>query len=1241
MRSKLVRGLAVLTTAALAIAGCGDGPICQEEVLVLIASPQGAVLTDSNATMAGVQTDVVVRSTLRRGQPITLTVTDVGGTQTDDAAATTDENGDAIFEDVTIPPGGATLLAAGVDNECGHAESEVHVDLAGGGGCTLDFVTPPVANAFYAPLDVFTRVEDSDAATAGYQGDVKVTTTPGHAVKLYVTGGGMLETEIGAGTADDQGEVTLAVSLPEGVANLRAACSGAGGLGDAGSGVVSVFVDTVAPRCELAGPLPGTSITPVLDADGDLTNGIQLTLTGHTDDRDTEGEVTSFVITAPGGGTTTLVGGAVSTSGDSSAAADLDPATTPANYSIQFSVRDHAGNPCATTEPYRVVYDGCPIVVSAPLAPVTVDADGDSTNGAQIDIVLAVDAACAGRALTSDCGDNAAGGTVGAGGGATLHATVCATSPCESSQMCTIHVTSPDGIETTAGVDLTFDNVPPNVSVSVASPGGVACGGVVTPEQDIDPIAAGIQARMRVNSPTAADRRLRQVAGAVNQVFDANAPGGEVVVTLENGVNAFTGTAGDALGNVATSAACNVSLADIVVTYTGAAADGTVGATDGVVAGGNLSFNLTGTVSIAGATVSVTVDGGPPLAAVVNGTAWSLPLTLASRPAPYAIIATATAGPRTGRANLSLVVDLSAPPVINGLVGIADTRQSIKLSFAAPSDGGAPAAAYRIRYATVQLTEANFDTTGTAFTGPAPGAPGAAENIRVRPLRAGTAYWVGIAAVDAGGNRSPVSVVGPLTPRFDQTNAYASPNTAGNAGFGYAMVRGRFNDDAFEDVAVAAPFVTANGIASAGEVYVYLGSPVGLATVPATTIRGTTAGAQLGTSLARVKWTAGNRDDLAIGEPFGAGGDGVIYVFSGGAAFPTGTVNAGTAPRRIGVNAAVNWFHGSALGWQLASGDHDGDGTEDLFASAVFGMGGASGAAVVFYGGTIPLGQVFISDTSAAGSGSAVIRMYEDPDATGSFFGFYLHALGRTGGPGDTTDDLAVAYAEDGLPNATVVVYRGLGRPAAAGVTRAAFAAGRDVRIREVTVDTITEWGSTMGSIADQNGDGARDILIGDYRFQADNGIAYIIDGDTIGTNGTADTTAPGVALTAIAGPAGAQPAQFGMAILNDAASGAPDVDGDGIEDLVIAGRAAGSTQAVLDVWFGPIGAGVQNPPAPNYVITGPASFQSAIPGNGGSPITAIWAGDVNADGLGDICWADWTSASLDGGLQVLWDDGN
>ncbi len=1243
MRLPLVRGpLAVLTACSLALfaAGCGDGPICQSEALLFIQQPSGVVLVDSNLAMPGVQTDIIVRSTFAKGIPVTLVVTDAGGVEIADAIVETEDDGDVVFADVTIPAGGATLRVSGEGGECGRDDDEVHVDLAGGAGCGLAFTTPPVENAFYAPLDVFTRVEDSNPGSAGYQGDVEITTTPGHQVTLFVTGGGQPEAEVGAGTADAEGNLTLAVSLPEGVANVRAECSGAAGLGDASSGVQSVYVDTVAPTCAVAAPVPGTSITPVLDADDDLSNGIQLTLTGHTDDRDAEGETTTFVITAPGGGATTLVGSDITAGGDSSAAAVFNPATTPAQYMVGFTVRDRAGNVCATVEPYRVVYDGCPIIVTAPLAPVATDADGNPANGAQVAIILDVDDACVGQMVTSDCGSNDPGAAVGAGGATRFQATVCATTPCEAQEMCTVRVTSPDGIETSAGIDLRFDNQAPNVSVAVAAPGGVSCGGVVTPEQDVDAGTPGIQARMRVTSPAAADRRLRQVAGAMNQVFDANAVGGEVVVTLAVGTNTFTGIATDGVGNSATSAPCDVSLADIVVTYTGAAADGTVGASDGMVAGGNLTFTLTGTVSIAGATVAVTVDGGPPMAAVVNGTAWSLPLTLAGRAVPYALIATATLGPRTGRANLSLFVDLSAPPVIVGVNAIADTRQSIRLQFAAPSDNGAPASAYRIRYATVPLTDDNFDTTGTAYVGPAPGAPGAPETIRVRPLRAGTPYWVGIAAVDAGGNRSPATIVGPLTPRFDQTPVYVSPNVAGNAGFGAAMVRGRFNDDEFLDVAVAAPFVTSGGVASAGEVYVYLGSPVGLATVPATTIRGTTANAAFGSSLTRIRWSAGNRDDLVIGEPFGADFDGGVYVFDGGAAFPVGTVVASSAPRRIRVAPAANWFTGSALGWQVATSDHDGDGTEDLVATSVFGAT-TQGAAVVFYGGTVPTGQVFISDTSAAGSGTAVMRMYEDPDATSSLFGFYLHNLGKLQGPGDLTDDFGVGYAEDGLPGAAVIVYRGLGRPAVPGVTRALFTIGRDVRLREVTIDTILEWGVTMGSIADQNGDGSREIVMGDYRLQADNGVVHIIDGDTVGVGGTADTTTPGVVLTTIAGGAGAQPAQFGMAVLNNAGVASPDVDGDGVEDLVVAGRAAGSNQAVLNVWFGPIGAGVQTPPAPNHVITGPATFQSAIPGNGGSPIKAIWAGDVNGDGLGDICWGDWTSASLDGGIQILWDDGN
>ena len=60
---------------------------------------------------------------------------------------------------------------------------------------------------------------------------------------------------------------------------------------------------------------------------------------------------------------------------------------------------------------------------------------------------------------------------------------------------------------------------------------------------------------------------------------------------------------------------------------------------------------------------------------------------------------------------------------------------------------------------------------------------------------------------------------------------------------------------------------------------------------------------QLGNSLARIRWSSATRDDLAIGAPFA----GAIYVFNGGAALPSGTVQATSAPRRITVNPTFNW----------------------------------------------------------------------------------------------------------------------------------------------------------------------------------------------------------------------------------------------------------------------------------------------------------------------------------------------
>src|SRR5262249_11337954 len=149
----------------------------------------------------------------------------------------------------------------------------------------------------------------------------------------------------------------------------------------------------------------------------------------------------------------------------------------------------------------------------------------------------------------------------------------------------------------------------------------------------------------------------------------------------------------------------------------------------------------------------------------------------------------------------------------------------------------------------------------------------------------------------------------------------------------------------------------------------------------------------------------------------------------------------------------------------------------------------------------------------------------------GQQFGIYLHAVGPTQGPADTTDDLVVAGADDvTTASDSIFVIRGDGmRPPTPGVSPRMFTIGRDVRIDDVTVYKITEWGSQASSIQDQNGNGTRDLVVSAFIDQG-SGRVVIIDGGTLGVNGVAKTTDPGVVLTSIIAP-GAR--RFGAAIVS------------------------------------------------------------------------------------------------------------
>ncbi|HSK02208.1 MAG TPA: integrin alpha, partial [Kofleriaceae bacterium] len=818
--------LSALAPAA-ALAGCGDGILCDSSPLVVIQAPTSAITVDGDPAAPGVQTDVRVRSTLLPADGLELVVLDAEGAEVATLRMPAGADGSTVFPGVTLPSPRATLRATG-RSACGLADDEVEIEVVAGSGCDLQIQPSPQAVAGY-PVGVLAAAIDPDPAP-GFQAQLAVATRAGWTVELHGdTGQG--EQPRGIGLADAMGLVRFPQTLADGTVSFRAVCRGAGGE-VLPSVAASAIVDTTPPACDFTSPLPGSSITPAHDTDGDLGNGVQLALEARIDGGDAAGEPPLLTITSDAGSETVEMS-PVDAQGTSTVAVTLDPAATPATFQLALAARDRAGNLCTRTRPYDVVYDGCSIEVVAPTGPVTADADGIPGNGSQVDIQLAVDPACIGRTVTSTCGANSPAGVVPASGPLTLRADLCGSSPCEEQATCTFRVSSPAGVETQASAVIAFDDQGPAVSVEIAEP-QLPCGAQITPASDVDMVTPGVQIFARVVAADATGHTLALTNTAGTQTVPAP---GDVKITIAPGLNLLTGSAQDSLGNAGTSPICTIALADIAVAVDPPAADGVLGRADGAVSGGALTFPLCGTLDHPGASVAIRIDGGPPLAATVNGTTWCRTVTLAE--ADHAVSVMATKGLSFGNAALPLRVDLTPPDPIAAYGGTVPSRQRVGLAWTAPADGGGPAAAYVVKWSTTPLTEANFETEGTVIPAGAPRSPGAAEAVELFPARMGTQFWLGVAAVDRAGNRTPPAIAGPITPAFDQLGPIGGPNPdQGYLAMGAAIAHGRFNDDDYDDLAIAAPGQHAGGLLLSGAVHVYLGGPGGIAPTPSLTIVG-------------------------------------------------------------------------------------------------------------------------------------------------------------------------------------------------------------------------------------------------------------------------------------------------------------------------------------------------------------------------------------------------------------------
>ena len=196
--------------------------------------------------------------------------------------------------------------------------------------------------------------------------------------------------------------------------------------------------------------------------------------------------------------------------------------------------------------------------------------------------------------------------------------------------------------------------------------------------------------------------------------------------------------------------------------------------------------------------------------------------------------------------------------------------------------------------------------------------------------------------VDAGGVQVMLGSAGGLTPIGDIIWDQGGGAEAGDQ-HGKALATGDFDDDGYDDLAVAAPSEDLGSIANAGMVQIYYGSADGLTNrvsndfwhqdrsgVPDTAEEHDL----FGSSLAAADFNGDGYVDLAVGVPYEDTGDttvadaGAVSVLYGS---PTGVVGSGSDvwhQDSDGVGSITE--ESDRFGFSLAAGDFDSDGYADL-----------------------------------------------------------------------------------------------------------------------------------------------------------------------------------------------------------------------------------------------------------------------------------------------------------------------
>ncbi|MEO8664043.1 MAG: FG-GAP-like repeat-containing protein [Ignavibacteria bacterium] len=428
--------------------------------------------------------------------------------------------------------------------------------------------------------------------------------------------------------------------------------------------------------------------------------------------------------------------------------------------------------------------------------------------------------------------------------------------------------------------------------------------------------------------------------------------------------------------------------------------------------------------------------------------------------------------------------------------------------------------------------------------------------------------------------------------------------TTGNQ-FGYSVSSaGDVNADGYSDVIAGA-----NGYSSnTGRSYIFLGGS-SMNNTADVVMTGEVANNIFGVSVSSAGDVNGDGFGDVITGAYGFNSNsGRAYIFYGGA-----SMNSAADVTMMG-EAMFNYFGNSVS----KAGDVNGDGYSDVIIGA-FGNTSFTGKAYVYFGGAL---MDTIADVSMAGEttnssfgtsvasagdinddgysdiivgaygyGSNMGRAYfydyfmkneiipqitMKGEVAGNTFGYSVSSAGDVNGDG-YSDVIVGAFSYNLNSGRAYIYFGGISMDNIADVT--------------MTGATTNNFGYSVASAGDVNGDGYSDVIIGAYGYSSSTGRAYIYFGGTSMDN-VADITMTGETTNNY----------FGYSV-----SSAGDVNGDGYSDVIVGAYGYSSIAGRAYIYYG--GASMDN--IADAILTGP--------NNSWFGFSVSTAGDVNGDGYSDV----------------------